>query len=161
MPLEPRYWDSSAFLGWLAKEPDKVDDCRGVIRQAEAGNLQIVTSALSLAEVIKIKGETPLPLSSSALIREFFKHEYIVVRQLDRFTAETARELIWEHGLAHNDAVHLATAIRAGLHRMDSFDVDHLKLSGQFSDLVIGRPDVPEQLEFVDSPDSGSNGEDE
>lgn len=47
-----RYWDSDAFLGWLKAEPDKIDECRGVIRAAENGDLRLVTSSLTLTEVI-------------------------------------------------------------------------------------------------------------
>lgn len=40
-----RYWDSNAFLGWLAEEAEKVEECRAVIRAAEEGKTIIVTSA--------------------------------------------------------------------------------------------------------------------
>ena len=54
--MEFRYWDSNAFLGWLAEEPDKIGHCRPVIEAAEAGNVRILTSALTIAEVLWIKG---------------------------------------------------------------------------------------------------------
>ena len=54
--MEFRYWDSNAFLGWLAEEPDKIDYCRPVIEAAEAGSVRILTSALTIAEVLWIKG---------------------------------------------------------------------------------------------------------
>ena len=51
-----RYWDSNAFLGWLAEEPDKIDYCRPVIKAAESGKVRILTSALTIPEVLWIKG---------------------------------------------------------------------------------------------------------
>lgn len=152
MPAPLRYWDSNAFLGWLAHEADKVDECRGVIRAAEAGQLRIVTSSLTLTEVIKLKSHAPLPPEKEPLIRDFFRHQYIVVRQLDRFTAEYARDLIWRHGFAPKDSIHVATAVMARVPHLDTFDGDLIAKSGQIGDppLIIGRPDVPEQLTMDD-----------
>lgn len=47
--MDFRYWDSNAFLGWLAEEPDKIDYCRPVIEAAEAGKVRILTSTLTIA----------------------------------------------------------------------------------------------------------------
>ena len=47
-----RYWDTNCFLGVLKKEADKETACRAVIREAEAGKLRIVTSALTITEVL-------------------------------------------------------------------------------------------------------------
>ncbi len=148
MPLQRRYWDSCAFLGWLAQEADKVGDCEGVIRGAEAGNVQIVTSSWTLVEVIKIKGQRPLPATVDSTIREFFKHEWIIVRQLDRVTAEDARELVWKYGFSATDSVHVASAVRAHLNQMDTFDDGLIRRSGEIGSLVISRPNLPLQLEL-------------
>src|SRR5438128_11081236 len=113
MPAPVRYWDSGAFLGWLAIEPDKVDECRGVIKAAEEGNLRIVTSSLTLVEVIKLKSHAPMPHDRGPEIQRFFQHSWIIVRQLDRVTAERARDLIWQHGFDPKDATHVATALQA------------------------------------------------
>ena len=145
-----RYWDSDCFLGWLAEEPDKVSDCQSVIRAAEAGDLRIVTSSLTLVEVVKLKSRTPLPPEKEVVIRSFFEHSYIVIRQLDRRTAERARELIWKYGFNPKDSVHVATALVENVPRMDTFDGDLMKKSGMIGSppLIIGRPDLPEQYQF-------------
>jgi len=52
MTADRRYWDSNAFLGWLNAERDKVGKCEGVLRAAEEGTIEIVTSAIALTEVI-------------------------------------------------------------------------------------------------------------
>ena len=57
--MDFRYWDSNAFLGWLAEEPDKIDYCRPVIKAAESGKVRILTSALTIPEVLWIKGRDP------------------------------------------------------------------------------------------------------
>jgi hypothetical protein len=155
-----RYWDSVVFLGWLAKEPDKVDRCRAVIRAAEAHKLRIVTSSLTMVEVIKLKGRAPISKEVEPKITAFFEQPYILVRQVDRRTAEFARDLIWNRGVDPKDAVHLATALLARLHQFDTFDHGLMKLSGALGDppLAIGYPDLPEQLTLddVSIPDPGA-----
>lgn len=99
MSVDRRYWDSDAFLGWLLNEHDKAPKCEGVLRAAEAGQLQIVTSALTLTEVIRLKGKPRLPRTQEDRIRAFFEHDWIVVRDVDRFIAEDARELIWSRNV--------------------------------------------------------------
>ena len=54
--MDFRYWDANVFLGWLKDEADKVDYCRPVIEAANAGKIKIVTSALTITEVLWMKG---------------------------------------------------------------------------------------------------------
>lgn len=119
---DTRYWDSCCFLGHFKAEPDKAQACADVLTAASEGKLAIVTSTLTLTEVVKIRNEPPIPASDGTTIDEFFKHGFIIVRQLDRITAELARRLVWESGITPKDAIHLATALRAGCRRMDTTD---------------------------------------
>lgn len=145
MASDRRYWDSNAFLGWLNDEKDKASDCEGVLAAAEEGKIEIVTSALTLTEVIKKKGEKPIPRESEQKIRDFFEQPWIIVRDVDRFVAERARDLIWTHGLKGADAIHLATALRLGLTIMDTYDEKLIALNGKLGKplLRIGRPSMP------------------
>jgi predicted nucleic acid-binding protein len=52
MSLEKIYWDSNCFLGHFQAEAGKAEKCDGVIQRAERGDVLIVTSALTLAEVL-------------------------------------------------------------------------------------------------------------
>ena len=54
--MDYRYWDAVSFLGWLSEEPDKVPDCKPVLESAEAGNITLITSALTIAEVPWFEG---------------------------------------------------------------------------------------------------------
>lgn len=143
-----RYWDSNAFIGWLAEEPDKADECRAVIRAAEEGKTQLVTSALTVAEVLWLRGEPRIPAESAEKVQRFFEHEYIVVNDLDRRLAEHAQRLVWHQDIKPKDAVHVATAIDAGVDRMETFDEGLIKKSGTVGDppLEIGRPNEPGTL---------------
>src|SRR5262245_47193543 len=108
--MDYRYWDSATFLGWLSDEKDKVPHCRPVLEAAEHGDVVIVTSALTIAEVLWPKGHQKVAGQHAKKIEAFFRHSWIVVRELDRFIAEDARELVWSKNVKPKDAIHLATA---------------------------------------------------
>jgi len=155
MIVDIRYWDSDCFLGWLNDEPDKIDECRAVLDEAEAGRILIVTSALTLTEVIKLKGEAPLGRDKETKIIDFFKNQYISVRNVDRYVAEDARGLIWTYpALWPKDSIHVATAIRLHIPFLNTFDEDLIKLSGQLGDppLRIERPKVSSQPKLSFGP---------
>ena len=147
-----RYWDADVFLGWFLNEPDKVEKCRGVVKSAEDGDIEIVTSAITLVEVIKLKGQSQLKKSDEETIHKFFEQEFIAVRVVDRPIAERARNLIWEHNIKPKDAIHVATALKLKISIMDTFDGGLIKLSKKHGRplLKIGRPDIPiqESLNF-------------
>lgn len=125
-----RYWDSCCFIGWLAEEENKVAACKEVLDIAEAGRLTIVTSTLTLAEVIKLKGHHALPPESEERIDQFFKREFIVLRQVDRKVGELARRLCWQSGIDPKDAVHVATALIHGISALDTTDGPLIRKSG-------------------------------
>lgn len=145
--VKRRYWDSDIFLGLFNKEEDKVDKCKGVIELAENNKITIVTSALTLTEVVWIKGLPRLSSESEDTIRQFFEQEYIAVRTVDRVIAESARQLIWKHGVRPKDAIHVATALELSISVLDTFDRDLHKLNGKLGNpsLRIGRPDISYQ----------------
>lgn len=144
------YWDSCTFLAYLKAEADKVDDCVTVLKHAENGNIKIVTSSLTLVEVIKLKKREPISREDEERIRRFFMHKWLILQDVDRKISELARELIWEHGLQTYDSVHVATAIRAKVSRIDTFDDQLIKLSGKLGEpnIIIGRPFLSTQTEL-------------
>lgn len=152
MSKDRRYWDSNAFLGWFNGEPDKVDACGGVIRACERGDIEIVTSAVTLTEVIKVKGEPSLKEEDEEKIKSFFENDYILIANLDRFVGEKARHLIWKHGhLKPKDALHVASALHTDCIVLDTFDSDLLKLNGKLDGTLIhiGVPDLPFQADML------------
>ena len=66
-----RYWDSDAFLGYFNQEADKVGKCEGVLAAAEKQRILIVTSALTLAEVLWIKGQPKMDPAKRIKIERF------------------------------------------------------------------------------------------
>ncbi len=152
-----RYWDSACFLGWFNDEPDKIGACAPVIEAAEAGELQIVTSALTLTEVIKLKGHPSLPAEREETIRRFFENPFLVIRNVDRQVAEFARHLIWTHSaLKPKDSIHIATALLSKVPALDTFDGGMITLDGRLGDppLRIGPPHMERQGELFAAPAS-------
>lgn len=133
------------------KEAGRLDKCQSVLFAAERGELRIVTSALTLTEVIKIKGK-PITADKEDRIRAFFEHEWIIVQNVDRFIAEQARDFIWKYSLQPYDAIHLATAYRMKLQHLDTYDrADLGKLDGKLGapPMKIGEPPlIPYQTEI-------------
>ena len=138
------YWDSVCFLGWLQDEVDKVDLCREVLEECDAGRMMIVTSALTLAEVLAMRGKPRVPMTDLAKVEAFFKRSYIDVHSVTRRTAEDARRLVWENKIAPKDAVHVATALHLNLEEMHTFDGGLIDQSGLHGDppLIIRKPSI-------------------
>jgi predicted nucleic acid-binding protein len=129
-------------LGWLQAEPDKVEHCQQVLSAAEDGNLIIVTSALTIAEVLALRGRLKIPASERERVEAFFRQEYIAVRNITRKISEAARALVWDRGVSPKDALHVATALDAGLTLMNTFDGGLIKKSGKIGSpaLIIEQP---------------------
>jgi predicted nucleic acid-binding protein len=150
LSIDRRYWDSDCFLGFLQAEPDKEALCQAVLNEAERSNILIVTSALTIAEVLHLRGRVPLPKAVRRKVADFFKNEYISIRNVTRRVAEAARDLVWDHGIKPKDAIHVATALDARLALMNTFDEDLIRKSGQLGRpaLLIGKPQPSAQSEF-------------
>ena len=146
-----RYWDSGCFMAVFNKEAERLENCQSVLFAAQRGELRIITSALTLTEVIKIKGK-PILADAEDRICAFFEHEWIVVRDVDRFIAEQAREFIWKYKLQPLDAIHLAAAYKHQLRHLDTYDrADLGKLDGKIgaTPMQIGVPPLmPYQTEL-------------
>ena len=111
-----------------------------------------MTSALTIAEVLWLKGKAKIPQEDRDKIRRFFRHEWIAIRELDRAIAEQAQEVVWRHDVRPKDAVHVSTALRVAAIRLDTFDDDLIDLSGKVGGdppLQIGRPDPDEGMLFA------------
>lgn len=89
-----------------------------------------------------------MPHEKAEVVQRFFQHEWIVVRDIDRAVAERAREVVWGHGERPKDALHVATALDAGVKQFDTFDGDLIALSRAIGNpaLIIGEPNLPGQL---------------
>ena len=115
---------------------------------ANYGRLVIVTSALTLAEVLYAKPHPKLPKSKRADIEKFFKSPFITVQNVTRMIAEEARDIVWETSIRPKDAIHVATAIHTKANVLNTFDGLLLSQNTKLGDppLRIEKPHEPGQL---------------
>jgi predicted nucleic acid-binding protein len=145
---ELRYWDSAAFLAYFNEEPGRVDCCAPVLEDAENGKILIVTCALTLAEVLALRGQPRIPPEPALKqkVKEFFKNEYIAVQNVTRQVAELARDLVWDYEIAPKDALHVAAALAVEAPILETYDQPLIGKSGKVGNppLIIREPPVPE-----------------
>jgi predicted nucleic acid-binding protein len=153
MPVELVYWDSDAFLGWLQAEQGKADLCAGTLKRADQGEVLILTSALTIAEVLWMRGAPMIPQEKADIVRRFFRRSYMRVRNVTRAVSESAQDLVWNHGFKPKDAIHVATALDAGAFALETFDEGLLKKSGTIGNpaLFIRKPLAPAQGGLFDA----------
>jgi predicted nucleic acid-binding protein len=126
MAVELRYWDAVTFLRFL-QDAEGGDVCAAVLQEASNDKIQIVTSALTLAEVIKLKKHKAIPKTDAQKIHAFFQHQYIIVKDVNRYIAEAAQRMVWDNGINPKDAVHVATAVYFHVPQLNTFDKGLLK----------------------------------
>jgi len=79
MTIELIYWDSDTFLGLFQEEEGKVEYCRGTFERAKNGELVIVTSTLTLAEVLWMRNSPKITKDKAMILRKFFRHSHITI----------------------------------------------------------------------------------
>ncbi|PHS23475.1 MAG: PIN domain-containing protein [Robiginitomaculum sp.] len=147
MTVKRVYWDSDCFLGWFNDETGKAEKCDGVIQQAERGEVLIVTSTLTLAEVLWMRGEKKLSQDKAENLQKFFRRSYIRLYNVTRKVAESAQTLVWDNSIKPKDAIHVATALNLGIETLETFDRGLIKQSGKVGDplLKIREPEAAMQ----------------
>jgi predicted nucleic acid-binding protein len=158
MAVEWIYWDSDAFLGWFQAEPGKMDLCAGTLQRADQGEALILTSALTIAEVLWMRGAPMIQQDKAEIVRKFFRRSSIRIRNVTRAVSENAQDLVWTYGVKPKDAIHVATALDIGVAALETFDDFLLKKSGTVGNpgLLIRKPIAPAQPDmFHDQGKSG------
>ena len=120
---EKIYWDSNAFLAWLQNESDREPACRDTLLAAQNGEFLIVSSALTIAEVLWLRGAPKLTEDKADILNRFFRRSFIRVVNLDRKIAQRAQRVVWENGIKPKDAIHVATALQYQCPILETFDL--------------------------------------
>lgn len=113
------YLDASVFIAWLRGEViDTVDRARivsHILGDAQNGKHLIVISALTFAEVHKVKGDGKphLTVDEDKKILAYFEQDFFAIVEVDRLIGEVANSYCREFNIKPNDAIHLACALRA------------------------------------------------
>ncbi len=99
-------WDANCFIAWFNQEKDRYDVCNAILEAAKVGEVRLVTSYLSLAEVCQIPNTYPSEAEDS--ISAFFKsRSYIIKVSVDWFVCRIARDLMSRFKLDCRDAIQL------------------------------------------------------
>ncbi len=130
MSVEKIYWDSDCFLGFFKNEPNKAEKCDGVIKRAERGEVLIITSALTLAEVLWMRNDSKISQEDADIIQKFFRRSFIRVNNVTRKIAENAQLYVWNNNIKPKDAIHVSTAIHLKVDALETFDKKLISKSG-------------------------------
>jgi predicted nucleic acid-binding protein len=125
-PPPRRVWCACTIINYLVGK-EVAAECKLIVEQAKRGELEIVTSILAEAEVVKLEGG--LSEGAEARIREFFGRNYVIRAALDVPVVELARDLVRRYrGLKPLDAVHIATALHHNVPILETYDGDMIRL---------------------------------
>lgn len=125
------YWDACVFLAWINGEPGRATVVDSLLRSARAGDLEIVTSVISITEVALAANEKKSgalsPASLAAIDALWEPPSPIKLVEVHRLIATDARNLMRQatpDGLALKppDAIHLSTAPRGSCNEFLTYD---------------------------------------
>lgn len=138
------YVDSSVIIAWLKGEEGRIDVFTDILKAADGGAYRIYTSTLTIAEVYRPRGSQPSSDKESDQLLDFYEHDFLIFIDADRRVAERAHKLCRDHGLRPFDALHVASALRAGCEAFLSWDnhydgLDITGLSFERPQLVVGQ----------------------
>jgi predicted nucleic acid-binding protein len=109
----PAALDTAAFIYWIEESLDYLELIAPVFRAADAGEIEIVSSALSLLEVLVVPyraGHLDLAGRYEALLT---RSRGIRLIEIDRAQLRGAAQLRARHGIRTPDALQLAAALTA------------------------------------------------
>lgn len=153
------YWDSSTYLDYLAGDHDLHDVMELLMEDWRKGLVTLVTSALTIAEVlfVRVRAGGPADRSRDSDIDALFDPptpRKLLIVELSRLTAYRARDLA-RTGIGPRDAVHIASALEARCSVMHTTDKPLCSRTGTVGGsppLKIEAPGWTRQLEAFTTP---------
>jgi predicted nucleic acid-binding protein len=152
------YWDSSVFLAYLEGRETLV--CDALFASARKGDIEILTSVLSLTEVALAEEEKrrdhPDPAVDEAIAALWADTRSVKVVEYNVLIAREAQALIREAlaravRLTSREAMHLATGRRMGAEEIHTLDRALLR-AGTALGVTISPPRTPQPLLPFDVP---------
>jgi len=141
-------WDSCIIIDAIQKKEGVIEHLLPVIRRAESGDVRIVISAASIAEITYLKDLSSSMTQSeqNATISAWMNQDYVIRRNADvgvcQHGAEIARSLSADgERITPLDSIILATAIKTNANALITLDDGKnsrnsglLALTGRFGD---------------------------
>ena len=131
------YWDACVWIGLINQEADKIASLRFIIERAQKGEVEIWTSAFTLAEVFKKKCsglQVGLDSADDEAFEDYLAQDFIQRVQVDSDVGTAARRLLRKLPSIKKpqDAVHAVTAAMNDVDELHTFDgSDLLPLDGR------------------------------
>ena len=134
---EPRriYWDTGCFICFLNRtELERRAICEDILRNARVGNVILLTSSLTIAEVLYPRRSTvPNPRRLTAeeanKISDMFRWKWLKKIDVDQRIGFRAADLARGYQLLPNDAIHGATAILSNADVLQRWDRDFSRIA--------------------------------
>jgi predicted nucleic acid-binding protein len=163
------YWDSCVWLSLIKGDAERAEHCAHVIEMARAGEFEVWTSSLTLAEVYKRKCDgdnVTLEEDKDANFESYIEQEFLREVQVDHDVGSLARRLLRKYPAIKKpaDAVHLASALLNNCDEFHTYDGENLlgldgklqKLDGSL--LKICHPPKPTNQQIKIELDGGRAG---
>ena len=143
------YWDASVFIAWLQNEPERADKIQQRLDEFPQNGLRLVTSAVSVVEVVftaqERVSEANISSQNLSVIENLWQDPRILLVEASTPILRSARNLIRSFRANHVkltplDAIHLATALWVDkyihpLEMVETFDqkwINHQALIGLY-----------------------------
>jgi predicted nucleic acid-binding protein len=157
MPTKPPiiYADACLFIDIIQRTSSKIDVLTKWRADAVAGRILVITSVLTIAEVVYGPDDRASIEDQTKAINDFFENAWIILRNMDRVITGLASDLRRRRiSLKAADAVHIATAINDKAHEFHTYDEKLWKLDGLYGTppLRIVGPDHTAGLALFDTP---------
>ena len=161
------YWDSCCFTHFIENDPGKADLLESLLLSSGNGGFQIVTSALSIAEVAFVASERGQLNDVVVDQIEALWADTLAVRiaEFHEGIARATRDLLREcasrgwTGLRSADAIHLTTAKLLGAAEIHTYDSKWLRYAeivgipiGEPTTLQANRVTRPPERKVLDAP---------
>lgn len=136
------YWDACIWIAVINEErsvsigggktENRFAMCEAVMEQAKSGDLEIVVSAFTLAEVCKSPEAKD---ENTGKLPNFLDHEFMIVVPVDKDVGLKAQSLQVSGlvSLKPPDAIHLASAQKANCEEFHTFDNGLIGLDGNIA----------------------------
>ena len=138
----PRYyWDACNFISMVnPNEKERGRVCDQILIEAKNKKIKIATSALTIVEFSKVKGDSLDSEQEEKLIASFFEGEWIDIYDLELNTANLAHKLVRKYHFGARDAIHLATAVISKSKKFQTWDEKHFRPGTTLEGIEIEKP---------------------
>lgn len=132
------YLDSCFYLDYLKGDTPYHGALAAIIDAWKAGELEVVTSALTISEVLWVKCDDDgarmmIDRTREPEILDLFAPyapRKLILVELDRAIGEASRQLVWDKNIKPKDAIHVASALAGNAEVLFTFDKPLSRHSG-------------------------------